>query len=163
MGQQLTCPNGHPVDPSWEVCPYCRSAASQGVAATNVQAGGGGAAPGRTVAISAEDIAGTHANKAVVGWLVCMEGSQKGQDFRIFDGRNVVGTAADCDIVVFDGYVSARHAIISVESSKSRYTVQDLDSRNHTFVNRQQVMKQDLVDNDEIRWGNARFRFKALY
>ena len=32
-------------------------------------------------------------------------------------------TAADCDVVVYDGYVSARHAVILVESSKAKYMV----------------------------------------
>jgi hypothetical protein len=157
------CPNGHPLDPSWEVCPYCRQAEAQGVKPVHVQADGGGAVAGKTMAVSLDQVLGTHVNKAVVGWLVCMQGPQKGQDYRLFDGRNVLGTAADCDVVVYDPFVSARHCVIMVESAKSRYLIQDLDSRNHTFVNSKQIMKQDLIDNDDIRVGNVHYRFKALY
>lgn len=92
-----------------------------------------------------------------------MTGQQKGQDFRLFDGRNVLGTAADCDVVVFDPYLSARHCVFLIESSKCSYVLQDLDSRNGTYVNRQKIVKQDLIDNDEVRIGQAEFRFKALY
>lgn len=164
MAGQLMCPNGHPLDPSWEVCPYCRSAAQQGVKAVQVQPGGGGAAQGATMAVNIGEVLGTdHVAKAVVGWLVCMKGPQKGADFRLYDGKNVMGTAADADIVVYDQFVSAKHAVILVESAKAKYAIQDLESRNKTFVNREQVIKQDLVDNDEIRIGQVEFRFKALY
>ena len=30
----------------------------------------------------------------VVGWLVAMSGEQKGQDFQIRDGQNILGTSA---------------------------------------------------------------------
>jgi hypothetical protein len=165
MQQGPTCPNGHPIDPSWEVCPYCRQAAQQGMAPAAVQAGAGGgvAMAGKTMAIDVKDVVGEHANKAVVGWIVCMDGSQKGQDFRLFDGRNVLGTAADCDIVIFDPYLSARHAVILIESKSSKYTIQDLDSRNGTYVNRQRVQKQELYDNDTVRLASTDFRFKCLY
>ncbi|MCA9562379.1 MAG: FHA domain-containing protein [Myxococcales bacterium] len=160
---QLTCPNGHALDPSWEVCPYCQTAAKQGVKPVHIQSGGGGAVAGKTMAVSLDQVLGQHVNKAVVGWLVQMEGPQKGQDFRLFDGNNVLGTAADADIVVSDQFVSARHAVILIESKKASYVLQDLESRNKTFVNNRQVMKVDLVDNDEIRMGQCSFRFKSLY
>ncbi|MBN1946182.1 MAG: FHA domain-containing protein [Bradymonadales bacterium] len=165
MGKaQLTCPNGHPIDPSWDVCPYCRAAVQKGVSAVQVQPAAGGGAPAKTVAIDPSALLGTaHVAKNVVGWIVAMNGQQKGQDFRLFDGRNVLGTAADCDLVVFDPYLSARHAVFLIESSKSNYILQDLDSRNGTYVNRQRIIKSELVDNDEIRFGQTDFRFKCLY
>ena len=164
MNQRI-CPScGHPLDLSWEVCPYCAQAQQQGVRAAHVQTQGGGAVAGKTMAVDLGEVMGSaHLNKAVVGWVVCMQGPQKGQDFRLYDGRNVLGTAADCDVVVYDQFVSARHCVIMVESAKARYVIQDLDSRNHTFVNNKQVMKQDLIDNDEVRLGNVHYRFKALY
>lgn len=165
--QQRTCPNGHPLNPSWDVCPYCRQAADQGVNPVNVQpgqAGGVGAVAGKTVAVDINAALGTeHVNKAVVGWLVAMKGPQKGQDFRLHDGRNVMGTAADVDVVVYDQFVSARHCVLLVEAKEARYVLQDLESRNKTFVNNRQISKVDLIDNDEIRLGQATFRFKSLY
>jgi hypothetical protein len=165
MQGQTMCPCGqYAIDPSWDVCPYCQVAVAKGVSRAQVgaQMSGGGAQ--KTVAINVADLTHSqHTNKAVVGWIVCMVGQQQGQDFRLHDGRNVVGTAADCDIVVFDPYLSARHSVIICDSKDCRYVIQDLDSRNGTYVNRQRVMKQDLIDNDEIRFGQAEFRFKALY
>lgn len=126
------------------------------------QTAAGGAAA--TVAIDAGMLTHTaHVNKPVVGWIVCMKGDQKGQDFRLHDGRNIIGTAADVDIVVHDPYLSARHCAIMIESKEARYIVQDLDSRNGVYLNRQRVSKDDLVDNDEIRIGGTEFRFKSLY
>jgi hypothetical protein len=162
MAGALTCPNGHPLDPTWEVCPYCRAAAQQGVPVAQYSAPG--ATGGKTMAINPEQLLHTqHVNKPVVGWIVCMSGQQKGQDFRLHDGKNIIGTAADCDIVIYDPYVGARHAVLLIESGDAHYVLQDLDSKNGSYVNRVRVAKQDLVDNDELRLGQVEFRFKALY
>jgi hypothetical protein len=165
-GDPNACPScGAALDPSWDVCPYCAfNRSGQAKSGVHVEALSQGMAEGKTVALNAAEIVGNqHVNKAVVGWLVCMDGDQKGQDYRLFDGRNVLGTAADCEIVVYDQWVSARHSVILIESGKARYLIQDLDSKNHTFVNTKQVMKQELIDNDEVRIGRVKFRFKSLY
>ena len=48
---------------------------------------------------------------AVVGWLVPLEGLQAGELFQLNKARNVVGTAADCDVVLTDPTVSRRHPV----------------------------------------------------
>jgi hypothetical protein len=60
-----------------------------------------------TMAINPEQLLRQQRQQAVVGWVVAMSGQQKGQDFRLHDGRNILGTAADCDIVIYDPYVGA--------------------------------------------------------
>ena len=71
--------------------------------------------------------------KECVGWVVVLNGGLKGQDFRLTPGKNVVGTAADCDVVLTDQFLSGRHAVIRYE--EGRFTLVDLDSTNGTFVN----------------------------
>jgi hypothetical protein len=99
--------------------------------------------------------------KPVVGWLVAVNGSLKGHDFRLRDGKNMIGTAADADVVLTDQYMSARHAVIRHEDGV--FMIVDLDSTNGTFVNDNRVSKEEIIDNDRVRLGRTELRFKALY
>lgn len=96
-----------------------------------------------------------------VGWVVILNGTGKGQDFRLVTGKNVMGTAADCDIVLPDKYMSSRHAVLRHE--EGTFVLVDLDSTNGTFVNDRRVSKEELIDNDRIRLGRTELKFKSLY
>lgn len=163
------CPNGHPVDPSWDACPACMQ---MGVASQPMQAGGGAyqqpqggmanysQGDARTQAIDVRGLE-SKTKKSVVGWIVAQNGNHRGMDFRLFDGKNVIGTAADCDIVVTDPFLSARHCTVRCEGGN--FVVIDLDSKNGTYVNQKKVSKEELIDNDTIRLGKTEFKFKSLY
>ncbi len=97
----------------------------------------------------------------VVGWVVCLNGALRGRDFRLVTGRNVLGTAADCDIVVTDPYLSSKHMAIRHENG--RFTLIDLDSTNGTFLNDRRCSKEELIDNDKIRIGRTELKFKSLF
>ena len=99
--------------------------------------------------------------KECVGWIVVLNGGLKGQDFRLVPGKNVIGTAADCDVVLTDQYLSGRHAVIRYE--EGRFTLVDLDSTNGTFVNDERISKEELIDNDRLRLARSEVKFKALY
>lgn len=99
--------------------------------------------------------------QAVVGWIVALEGEQKGRDFRLTSGKNVIGTSADCDVVLTDRYMSSRHATITYDSG--RFTLVDLDSTNGSFVNDKKATREELIDNDTVRFGRTRLKFKSLY
>lgn len=99
--------------------------------------------------------------KECVGWVVALNGPLKGQDFRLVTGKNVMGTAADCDIVLTDQYMSARHAVLRHEEGV--FVLVDLDSTNGSFVNGTRTSKEELIDNDRIRLGRSELKFKSLY
>jgi hypothetical protein len=123
--------------------------------------GGGGdyAEPEKTVAIDLNQInRGTF--KPVVGWVVVMNGELRGRDFRLVDGKNVMGTAADCDVVLTDPYLSSKHAVIRHENGV--FTLVDLDSTNGTYLNERRVSKEDLIDNDKVRLGRSEMKFKSV-
>ena len=100
-------------------------------------------------------------SRQVVGWLVAQNGPHKGSDFRLYNGKNVLGTAADCDIVITDPYLSTKHCTIRYENGN--FMIIDLDSRNGTVVNQKRISKEDLIDNDTVRLGKTEFKFKALF
>ncbi len=103
----------------------------------------------------------TEKPRECVGWVVILNGTGKGQDFRLVTGKNVMGTAADCDIVLPDKYMSSRHAVLRHE--EGTFVLVDLDSTNGTFVNDSRVSKEELIDNDRIRLGRTELKFKSLY
>src|SRR5439155_589971 len=98
-------------------------------------------------------------SREVCGWMVALNGQHKGEDFRLRVGKNVLGTAADCDIVLTDKKISRKHATVRYEGGE--FQIADLDSSNGTFVNDEKVQKHDLIDNDIIKLGDIEFEFKC--
>ncbi len=95
-----------------------------------------------------------------VGWVVVLTGELAGRDFRLVDGKNTMGTAANCDIVLTDPYLSSHHCVIRHENGE--FTFVDLDSTNGSYVNERKCSREDLIDNDKIRLGRTEMKFKSL-
>ena len=74
-------------------------------------------------------------------------------------GELVVGRSSDCDLVLDDAKTSRKHARLSVDGSS--VFVEDLGSRNGTFVNGERVESSDLRPDDEIRIGDVRLRLRG--
>ena len=160
------CSNGHQMEDSWEVCPYCQRTGFAGLTNPSASAktrlegapdpAGAPAAPRKTVLLSEQKKA------PVVGWLVAMDGEQKGDDFRSRDGQNILGSGSDADIVIRDATVSSRHA--SLRYKDSRFYLTDLDSSNGTFLNNasEPIAREELRDNDVVRIGAISLKFKSL-
>jgi hypothetical protein len=99
--------------------------------------------------------------KPCVGWVVVMNGVQKGRDFRLVGGRNRIGTDADMEVVLTDPYVSSHHATI-VFDNEGCYRLSDAGSTNGSRVNGKRVDQAQIVDNDSLVIGHTDLRFKAL-
>lgn len=164
------CAKGHQMEESWDTCPTCQTtgyqvtAAAPATAKTRLEsepskdapasAGAGGGAGRRTVLISEKR------KPPVVGWFVAMSGDQKGEDFRLHDGKNTVGSGSDSQIALRDSTVSSQHA--SVRHEDGKFIMTDLDSSNGTFLNDRKVVREELNDNDTIRFGEVIVKFKRL-
>jgi len=96
-----------------------------------------------------------------VAWLVPLEGAMTGELLQIRT-RGIIGTADGCEIKLFDAAISGRHAEI-VLSQGSRFRINDLGSRNGTYVNDKAIASTELVDGDNIRLGRTTFRFKTKH
>ena len=161
------CANGHQMEDSWSICPYCQKTGYQTPAAPAVKtrvesdvaspAGQSAAAAGRKTALLTDK-----RKPPVVGWLVALTGEQKGEDFRIRDGQNIIGSAPDADVVLRDSAVSSKHA--SLRCKDQKFFITDLDSTNGTFVNdaSEPVAREELKDNDLVRIGDLTLKFKCL-
>jgi hypothetical protein len=93
--------------------------------------------------------------------LQVVEGEMRGRSFDLTGlGTYVIGRKG-CDIVVEDEKVSRKHASIVI-ARQGQYLVQDLASKNGTFVNGVRLSRRNLAHNDVIRVGNTTFRFTVF-
>ena len=72
------------------------------------------------------------------------------QHFLVFKGKKIalvrkiiIGRSRTCDVVFNDALVSRRHAVI--QKIKDEYFIQDLNSKNGTFVNKQKVPEGQYI------------------
>jgi len=155
------CPNGHEMDPAWEVCPYCpsdREPRSELARTVKMEEAPTPARPQaaarRTVMVDpSPEIGG-------MAWLVGMGSGNRGRIHIVDDERTLVGAAAGCQVVIEDPHVSDRQA--SIRFSDGSFTVTDLDSTNGTFVNEERVQQQALSDGDRVRFGTTDWVFKCV-
>ena len=84
-------------------------------------------------------------------------GPQMGKRYIVQSDALMIGRGSDCDIVVDLDSVSRRHA--KLERAGARILVKDLKSTNGTYVNEQQVSERALRDGDQVKIGNAIFKF----
>lgn len=162
------CANGHQLEDSWEVCPYCQktgyvvAAAADAKTRLDTSAAAQRASEVATVVGLKTVIVAEKRKPPVVGWLVAISGEHKGEDFRIREGQNILGTSPDADVVLTDVAASPRHA--SIRYKDGNFYLIDLDSNNGTHLNdgEQPIAREALKDNDVIRIGDLAFKFKCL-
>jgi serine/threonine protein kinase len=77
---------------------------------------------------------------------------------KLMPGANVIGRAADCDVIVLAADVSKRHCQITVGDAVAE--VEDLTSINGTSINGHPVRRGPIKDGDEIAVAGHRFTFR---
>jgi hypothetical protein len=179
------CENGHYYDPDkHSTCPSCgvgdlairgtrgltgrRHAAappegSGEVGRTRVagEAQSQGRAPAATVAVMRKQVG----FDPVVGWLVCIEGPEKGRDFRLHGERNFIGRDPTMDICLQGDETVSRHkhAVLSYNPRQHSYRIGPGDGRGMTYLNDQEVdMPMALTAYDIIELGKTRLLFIPL-
>lgn len=200
------CENGHFIDESWDLCPYCPAEAAEQeipvvrpsravrpetavdtppqreplrpITAATTPVGRREVAPTerppmertqnppieRTVAVPKIDASGVGQPKRyVVGWLVGLDASTRGESFPVRMGRNVLGRDRRSDIVVNDDQASSHHADLVFRPEERRFILMDHNSTNGTYVNENEIEpRRDLVGRDVIRIGSHKFLFMPL-
>ncbi len=83
--------------------------------------------------------------------LIVYEGELEGQRWVIERERVVIGRGSACDVVLPERQVSRRHA--RIDQTPQGYVLRDLGSKNHTYVNGQEIGSEPflLKDGDEIQ------------
>lgn len=139
------------LDKSWDACPYCAQIAQQVIAAPAKQAL-------KTQAFVL-DSQGGPGSMQLLGWLVPLQGPQKGELFTLAP-VTTIGTDPKCTVILQDKFMSSNHAEIKAEHGM--WVLRDAGSTNGTYVNNKRVDRHELVDNDFVKFGSAMLKFKAL-
>jgi RNA polymerase sigma factor (sigma-70 family) len=97
--------------------------------------------------------------EAARAYLVAYNGPVCGHTFELNPTISIIGRAPDCEIRIEDYAVSRQHAKIVAEDGA--YYLEDLASRNRTYLNDQVVKggRQRLRDNDRVTVCDVVFRF----
>ncbi len=88
--------------------------------------------------------------------LKVLQGGELGREYELEGERWVLGRSPECDVVLDIAAVSRRHIILSDETGG--FFVQDLGSRNGTYINNQRV-----VDRAPIRHGDQMLICDVLF
>jgi len=91
-------------------------------------------------------------------FLILRSGEHEGRKYRL--KQNQVIGRENADIIIRDPRMSRQHA--SVALLKGKYTITDLGSANHTFVNNTMIHRPTaLTHGNKIRLGSTEFEFST--
>jgi hypothetical protein len=140
------------LDRTWDACPYCAQIAAQAAAA-----------PAKLQKLKTQafvlDSQGGPGSMQLLGWLVPLQGPNKGELFTL-QPTTTIGTTPECTICLNDKFMSSKHAEIKAENGM--WILRDTGSTNGTYVNNRRIDRHELVDNDFIKFGSAMCKFKSL-
>lgn len=88
-------------------------------------------------------------------WLIVMEHVVGAEPYELTNGHHVIGRGRSCDLIIRDPTLSRRHARISVSNHRN-FLLEDLESKNGTFVDDVKVLRQPLSHQSIIRLGDVR-------
>lgn len=176
------CPAGrHPMDPGWDVCPYCSSESSKersqkgdatyrsiGEPRTGESASSSGSAAPEAPEVPAPGSIRTvfggewEPARRVVGVLVTYTWRPEGELFAVREGSNLLGSSPECEAhIAGDPRMSGRHACIVYRPGG--FWIDDEKSMNGTFVDGDPVEeKRRLPESAVIRTGGTVWRFIAF-
>lgn len=183
------CANGHLYDSDqYASCPYCGgnmnrvefSAAPESGPGRTVGVLGGAPAPqvevgatvapasyqarrqsadaGKTVAVFQKNFN----REPVTGWLVCIEGAEKGKDYRIAAKNNSIGRSETMDICIKGDSAISRenHARLSYDGKHNNFYLIPAESTNNIYINDEPVyVPTRLNKGDVIELGESKFVF----
>lgn len=106
-----------------------------------------------TVATRAE-LTAAQAKRPARPWLVVVSGAGSiGKTYRLRH-HLVLGRSSQCDVHIDEDGVSRRHSQLEI-TPEGTVQIVDLESRNGTFVNGEQVSRRTLSDGDKIQIGTT--------
>lgn len=94
----------------------------------------------------AGEVRASKARSIPVAMLLCEQ-----ERYLLYEGENTVGRAQDCKIVLTGATVSRHHAVILVHQRE--ISIEDLSSRNGTYVNGRKIASSVVRQHDRIAFG----------
>src|SRR5271170_7453449 len=84
--------------------------------------------------------------------LTVVRGPQVGRVFAFRDRESVIGRGREAHMLIEDGGASRAHARV-YETEEGSYVIEDLGSKNGTFVGGQRIQRAELTSGDRIQLG----------
>lgn len=101
-------------------------------------------------------------SQPLTGWLVCIDGVEKGKDYRIHEEYNYIGRSPKMDVCISgDGAVSwERHAIIAYDREERMFFFAPSSGGSIVRHNGKAVLNNvQLQSGDQLKIGNSTFLF----
>ncbi len=98
----------------------------------------------------------------IAGWLVCIEGSDKGKDFRIMARNNSIGRSEKMDICLKGDTTISRenHARIAYDVKHNTFHLIPAESTNSIYLNGEPVYVPTVLSAyDTLEFGESKFLF----
>ncbi len=93
-----------------------------------------------------------------MAFLMAVNGPEAGKQYELSEGQYILGRHPDCSIVIDVGAVSRHHCRVTVRENEC--TIEDLESRNGTFLNDQAIQQPaKLLDGDRVRICDVVFKY----
>lgn len=104
--------------------------------------------------------------RRVVGLLVSYSSNPAGEVFKVYEGKNIIGRGAECDISFpNDSNMSREHMLIQYIEAKGAFRATDRGSSNGTYINGEISVLGDIIElktNDVIVLGGTKLVFLAV-
>ena len=165
------CASGHLYDSDqYPTCPYCGGNMNRVEFSAPPDPGLGktvgvlssaptsGRDTGKTVAVFQKNFS----KEPVVGWLVCIEGPEKGVDYRIAAKNNSIGRGETADICIKGDPAISRenHARLSYDGKHNNFYLIPAESTNNVYINDEPVFIPTQINSgDIIELGESKFMF----
>lgn len=97
----------------------------------------------------------------VVGWLVCMNGSEKGKDYRLHTGKNFIGRSTSMDVVLIDDKTISRdrHCSVIYDPKGNAYYI-SAEAGNLSYLNDELIQdSKQIYEGDTITIGKTNLMF----
>ena len=123
---------------------------------------GGSSGEQATVAYGMKDKADERRVDPIVGWLVCVEGPDRGRDFRIKPEKNFIGRSTAMDICISgDPRISRdNHAVVAFEPRNIEFRLYAGDARGLVYLNGNMVDAPVVLSAfDNIELGDSKLLF----
>ncbi len=85
----------------------------------------------------------------VVAWLVCIEGIERGKDYKLKNGRNFVGSSPDMDVCILgdEKIEKENHFSISYNSKQRNFVISPGSSGNIVYVDKKALYETKTIEN----------------
>lgn len=164
------CSNGHLYNPKkYAQCPYCDESELEKAKENKKIISGGKQS---TISDTNDNGAKTKAfwNEAegvepAVGWIVCIEGAERGKDYKLKSEKNFIGRSEEMHVqIAGDSFISRRnHAVISYNPKQRNFMLIPGEGTGIIFANEEAIYSPtELAPYDVIEMGKSKFIFIPL-